>query len=103
MASNKGKEGDLKFHDNQPYDVEIDIEHEENEDDEDQEEKGDDPRRMNQNLQMNPEDDDRPNYQEIKAAEKTSPMAALPRFDMNKLQALQSTPEIKELFIIMQR
>lgn len=102
MTSNKEKEGDLKFHDNQPYDVEIDIEHEENEDDDDQEDKGNEPKKINQKMNPEDDDDDRPNYQEIKATSKVSPVA-LPCFDMNNLQALQSTPEMKELFTIMQR
>ena len=46
------------------------------------------------------EDEDQPNYQEVKVESTIKP---LPKFDISKFQEIQTTPEAKELLTIMQK
>jgi len=85
------QKGDLKYYDNQPYDLEMDI----NNEDEESRDQG----RPMKKAQV--EEEDEPNYQEVKVQPPV--IKPLPKFDLSKFQSLASTPEQKELLSIMQR
>ena len=84
------QKGDLKYYDNQPYDLEMDIEH----DDEESRDQGRAPKK-----QM--DDYEEAQYQEVKVSPPV--IKPLPKFDISKFQDLAKTPEQKELLSIMQR
>ena len=96
MADDEGKKNDLQYYSNQPYDMEVKLS--DNED----EEKDD----IKQDINDKPldkaqeEDEDQPNYQEVKVESTIKP---LPKFDISKFQEIQTTPEAKELLTIMQK
>ena len=75
MADEEGNKGDLKYFQNQPYDMEVDL----NNEDEQQEEQ---------------------NYQEA-----SSPIQVkeLPKFDLSKFEDLPASAEAKELLSIMKK
>ena len=88
MAEQKG---DLKYYENQPYDLEMVV-------DPDEEESRDQGRPPKKNRV---EEEDEPAYQEVKVSPPV--IKALPKFDITKFQDLAKTPEQKELLSIMQR
>ena len=96
MADDEGKKNDLQYYSNQPYDMEVKLS--DNED----EEKDDIKRDINDKPLDNAqeEDEDQPNYQEVKVESTIKP---LPKFDISKFQEIQTTPEAKELLTIMQK
>ena len=84
------QKGDLKYYDNQPYDLEMDIEH-------DDEESRDQGRPAKKQM----DDYEEPTYQEVKVSPPV--IKPLPKFDISKFQDLAKTPDQKELLSIMQR
>ena len=96
MADEEGKKNDLQFYSNQPYDMEVKLS--DNEDEEKDDIKQDINDKPLDNAQE--EDEDQPNYQEVKVESTIKP---LPKFDISKFQEIQTTPEAKELLTIMQK
>lgn len=96
MADEEGKKNDLQFYSNQPYDMEVKLS--DNEDEEKDDIKQDINDKPLDNAQE--EDEDQPNYQEVKVQSTIKP---LPKFDISKFQEIQTTPEAKELLTIMQK
>ena len=93
MAEDDGKQGDLKYYTNQPYDLEVDINH-------DDEEQADNTKQAHKGMPSDEAPDDQ-NYQEIAA---TAPQVKeLPKFDLSKFEDLPASPEAKELLSIMKR
>ena len=90
------KKNDLQFYSNQPYDMEVKLS--DNEDEEKDDIKQDINDKPLDNAQE--EDEDQPNYQEVKVESTIKP---LPKFDISKFQEIQTTPEAKELLTIMQK
>ena len=84
------QKGDLKYYENQPYDLEMEIEHD---DDESREQIGTSKKQQVEEYE--------PQYQEVKVS--PPQIKALPKFDISKFQDLASTQEQKELLSIMQR
>ena len=85
------QKGDLKYYDNQPYDMEMNIE----QDDEDSPEQI-----VNNKKAVEPEENEG-TYQEVKVSPPV--VKALPKFDISKFEDLASTQEQKELLSIMKR
>ena len=96
MADDEGKKNDLQYYSNQPYDMEVKLSN--NEDEEKDDIKQDINDKPLDNAQE--EDEDQPNYQEVKVESTIKP---LPKFDISKFQEIQTTPEAKELLTIMQK
>lgn len=96
MADDEGKKNDLQYYSNQPYDMEVKLS--DNEDEEKEDIKQDINDKPLDNAQE--EDEDQPNYQEVKVESTIKP---LPKFDISKFQEIQTTPEAKELLTIMQK
>lgn len=88
-----GKQGDMHYYQNQPYDLEVDINQEEDE--------GEDVgKREEGRADVGAQQDDQA-YQEVIA---TPPVVkALPRFDMNKFEEIDTSVEAKELLSIMKK
>ena len=85
------QKGDLKYYENQPYDLEMVVDPEE-------EESRDQGGARKKNVV---EEEEEPAYQEVKVSPPV--IKALPKFDISKFQDLAKTPEQKELLSIMQR
>ena len=96
MADDEGKKNDLQYYSNQPYDMEVKLS--DNEDEEKDDIKQDINDKPLDNAQE--EDEDQPNYQEVKVESTIKP---LPKFNISKFQEIQTTPEAKELLTIMQK
>ena len=96
MADDEGKKNDLQYYSNKPYDMEVKLS--DNEDEEKDDIKQDINDKPLDNAQE--EDEDQPNYQEVKVESTIKP---LPKFDISKFQEIQTTPEAKELLTIMQK
>ena len=96
MADDEGKKNDLQYYSNQPYDMEVKLS--DNEDEEKDDIKQDINDKPLDNAQE--EDEDQPNYQEVKVESTIKP---LPKFDISKFQEIQTTPEANELLTIMQK
>ena len=91
---NDGKQGDLKYYTNQPYDLEVDINHEE-------EEPVEANTKQAHKAMVADEAQDEQNYQEI--ASSAPQIKELPKFDLSKFEDLPASPEAKELLTIMKR
>ena len=95
MADDENKQGDLKFYQNQPYDMEVDLNNDEGEGEAE-----------NVNTKKKPEkeneDDlqDEQNYQELGAP---AQIKELPKFDLSKFDDLPASAEAKELLSIMKK
>ena len=94
MAEDEGKQGDLKYYQNQPYDMEVDLN---NEDDE-----GENTNVKKKEVKKDVEDDqqEEQNYQEI---ESPAQVKELPKFDLSKFEDLPASAEAKELLSIMKK
>ena len=94
MADDEGKQGDLKYYQNQPYDMEVDLN---NEDDE-----GENTNVKKKEVKKDIEDDqqEEPNYQEIASP---AQVKELPKFDLSKFEDLPASAEAKELLSIMKK
>jgi len=97
MAEDDGKQGDLKYYQNQPYDMEVDLNNDEEEGDEN--EMNLKKEKKEENLEDQQEQEDA-NYQEEVAIPKVKD---LPKFDISKFDDLPASPEAKELLSIMKK
>ncbi len=95
MADDEGK-GDLKYYQNQPYDMVVDL----NNDDEGEDNNHPNPKKSSK--KDNLEDQQEPeeaNYQEIAAPQ----VKELPKFDISKFEEIPASEEAKELLSIMKK
>jgi hypothetical protein len=83
------QQGDLKYYQNQPYDLEVDIKNDDDDVDAQRELKG----------QLDQDDQQEQNYQEVKVS--PPQIKALPKFDISKFEELNASPEAKDLLNIM--
>ena len=96
MAEDDGKQGDMKYYQNQPYDMEVDLNNEEEEGDENEMNLKKEKKEENLEDQQDLED---ANYQEVAAPK----IKDLPKFDISKFDDLPASPEAKELLSIMKK
>ena len=97
MADDDGKQGDLKYYQNQPYDMEVDLNNEEEVDENE----------INQNQKKakkeedldDQQDQEDANYQEVAPPK----LKELPKFDLSKFEDLPASAEAKELLSIMKK
>ena len=94
MADEEDKQGDLKYYQNQPYDLEVDLN---NDDDE-----GENNNTKKKSSKKDNEDDqqEEQNYQEISPPIQVK---ELPKFDLSKFDDLPASAEAKELLSIMKK
>ena len=94
MADDDDKQGDLKYYQNQPYDMEVDLN---NDDDE-----GENNNTKKKSSKKDNEDDqqEEQNYQEISPPIQVK---ELPKFDLSKFDDLPASAEAKELLSIMKK
>ena len=97
MAEDDGKQGDLKYYQNQPYDMEVDLNNDEEEGDEN--EMNLKKEKKEENLEDQQEQEDA-NYQEEVAVPKVKD---LPKFDISKFDDIPASAEAKELLAIMKK
>ena len=94
MAEDEGK-GDLKYYQNQPYDMEVDL----NNDDEGEENAPTPSQKKSSKKDNLDEQQEEANYQEIAAPQ----IKELPKFDISKFEDLPASAEAKELLSIMKK
>ena len=97
MADEEGKQGDLKYYQNQPYDMEVDLNNEEDADENEINQEGKKSKKE-ENLEDQQDLEDA-NYQEVAAPK----IKDLPKFDISKFDDLPASPEAKELLSIMKK
>ena len=95
MADDDGKQGDLKYYQNQPYDMEVDL----NNDEEGEENTHNQKKASKKEDLDEPQEQDEANYQEIAAPQ----IKELPKFDLSKFEDIPASQEAKELLSIMKR
>ena len=97
MADDEGKQGDLKYYQNQPYDMEVDLNNE------DEEEENEHAHKQKKSSKKDNADDqqeqEEANFQDI------SPpvVKELPKFDLSKFDDIPASAEAKELLSIMKK
>ena len=97
MADDEGKQGDLKYYQNQPYDMEVDLNNDEDgEENEPTQNKKKASKKDNLDEQQDREE---ANYQEIAAPQ----IKELPKFDLSKFEEIPASAEAKELLLIMKK
>jgi len=96
MAENEGKQGDLKYYQNQPYDMEVDLNNEEDADENEINENQKKSKKEENDEQQEQED---ANYQEVSVPK----VKELPKFDISKFDDLPVSAEAKELLTIMKK
>ena len=97
MAEDEGKQGDLKYYQNQPYDMEVDLNNDEDcEENEPAQSKKKSAKKDILDVQQDREEG---NYQEIAYPQ----IKELPKFDLSKFEELPSSTEAKELLLIMKK
>ena len=97
MAEDEVKQGDLKYYQNQPYDMEIDLNNdEEGKENEPTQSKKKSAKKDNLDDQQDREEG---NYQEIA----TPLIKELPKFDLSKFEDIPVSKEVKELLLIMKK
>ena len=95
MAEDDGKQGDMKYYQNQPYDMEVDLNN-----DEEGEETEINPKKEKKEENLEDQQDlEDANYQEVAAPK----IKDLPKFDISKFDDLPASPEAKELLSIMKK
>ena len=94
MADDEGK-GDLKYYQNQPYDMEVDL----NNDDEGEENDHAPTQKKSSKKENLDDQQEDANYQEIAAPQ----VKELPKFDISKFEDLPASAEAKELLSIMKK
>ena len=97
MAEDEGKQGDLKFYQNQPYDMEVDLNNEEDADENEINQEGKKSKKE-ENLEDQQDQEDA-GYQEVVPPK----LKDLPKFDLSKFDELPTSPEAKELLTIMKK
>jgi len=97
MADDEGKQGDLKYYQNQPYDMEVDLNNDEDGEENDPvQNKKKSAKKDNLDEQQDREE---ANYQEIAAPQ----IKELPKFDLSKFEDIPASAEAKELLLIMKK
>jgi hypothetical protein len=94
MADDEGK-GDLKYYQNQPYDMEVDL----NNDDEGEENDHAPSQKKSSKKENLDDQQEEANYQEIAAPQ----VKELPKFDISKFEDIPASAEAKELLSIMKK
>ena len=97
MAEDEGKQGDLKFYQNQPYDMEVDLNNEEDADENEINQEGKKSKKE-ENLEDQQDQEDA-GYQEVVPPK----LKDLPKFDLSKFDELPASAEAKELLTIMKK
>ena len=96
MADDEGKQGDLKYYQNQPYDMEVDL----NNDDEGEDNGRTNPKKSSKKDNLDDQQDQQePNYQEVAVPQ----VKELPKFDISKFEDIPASEEAKELLSIMKK
>ena len=96
MADDDGKQGDLKYYQNQPYDMEVDLNNDEEGDENENEPNQKKEKKENVDNQQEQEEE---NYNEVVAPK----VKDLPKFDLSKFDELPASAEAKELLAIMKK
>ena len=96
MAEDEGKQGDLKYYQNQPYDMEVDLN---NEEDVDENEINENQKKSKKEENDEQQEQDDANYQEVSPPK----VKELPKFDISKFDDLPVSAEAKELLTIMKK
>ena len=96
MADDEGKQGDLKYYQNQPYDMEVDLNNDEEGDENENEPNHKKEKKENVDDQQEQED---ANYNEVAVPK----VKDLPNFDLSKFDELPASAEAKELLAIMKK
>ena len=96
MAEGEGKQGDLKYYQNQPYDMEVDLN---NEEDADENEINENQKKSKKEENDEQQEQDDANYQEVSPPK----VKELPKFDISKFDDLPVSAEAKELLTIMKK
>ena len=96
MTEDEGKQGDLKYYQNQPYDMEVDLNNEEDADENEINENQKKPKKEENDEQQEQDD---ANYQEVSPPK----VKELPKFDISKFDDLPVSAEAKELLTIMKK
>ena len=96
MAEEEGKQGDLKYYQNQPYDMEVDLN---NEEDADENEINENQKKSKKEENDEQQEQDDANYQEVSPPK----VKELPKFDISKFDDLPVSAEAKELLTIMKK
>jgi hypothetical protein len=96
MAEDEGKQGDLKYYQNQPYDMEVDLN---NEEDADENEINENQKKSKKEENDEQQEQDDANYQEVSPPK----VKELPKFDISKFDDLPVSAEAKELLTIMKK
>ena len=94
MAEDNGKQGDLKYYKNQPYDMEVDLNN-----DEDADENEINQKQKKSKKEEDQQDQEEANYQEVVPPK----IKDLPKFDLSKFDDLPASAEAKELLSIMKK
>ena len=97
MAEDENKQGDLKYFQNQPYDMEVDLNNDEEGEENDH---AQNPKKSSkkENLEDQQEQDEA-NYNEVAAPQ----IKELPKFDLSKFDDIPASAEAKELLSIMKK
>ncbi len=90
------KQGDLKYYQNQPYDMEVDLNDEEGEDNNHTHNQKKSGKKENLDDQQEQEE---ANYQEVAVPQ----IKELPKFDLSKFEEFPASAEAKELLSIMKK
>ena len=86
MAEDEGKQGDLKYYQNQPYDMEVDLN---NEEDADENEINENQKKSKKEENDEQQEQDDANYQEVSVPK----IKELPKFDISKFDDLPVSAE----------
>ena len=97
MADDEGKQGDLKYYQNQPYDMEVDLNNDE--DAEENEHTHNQKKSSKKDNLDDQQEQEEANYQEIAAPQ----VKELPKFDLSKFEDIPASAEAKELLSIMKK
>ena len=95
MADDENKQGDLKYYQNQPYDMEVDLN---NDEDGEENEHSQNPKKSSKKEKLEDQQDEA-NYQEVTVPQ----IKELPKFDLSKFEDLPASAEAKELLSIMKK
>ena len=96
MAEDDGKQGDLKYYQNQPYDMEVDLNNDEEGDENEMEQN---PKKDKKENLDDQQDQDEANYNEVAVPK----IKELPKFDLSKFDDINASAEAKELLAIMKK
>ena len=95
MSDDDDKQGDLKYYQNQPYDMEVDLN---NDDDE-----GENTNTKKKSAKKNNNEDEQQEEQNFQEIAPPIQVKELPKFDLSKFDDLPASTEAKELLSIMKK